>query len=176
MEIHLPFFALRKISTSDGPPPKARGKLLREPTNLSFLKGDNNEPEAQENYRLYPTQISCVVHGFDEWQWTTYAFVDTEHKESEDWIDGDDDRDSWAEVEFSKRIIEDPIACGQHAHLPVWKPRQYFLKVFEIRIKEIRQEWDQLVHKLVTDISAYVRNLTLSLRKTLDITRYQLWY
>jgi hypothetical protein len=163
MEIHLPFFALRKTPQPDDSPLKARRKHLREPKDLYFLKGDNMSPEAQENYRLYPAQISCVVHGSDEWQWVVYAFVDTEHKEVEDWIDGGDDRDNWPDVEFSKGIIEDPIACGQHAPLPIWQPRQYFLKVFEIRIKEVRQEWDQVVHKLVVDTSIYVCILALNL-------------
>jgi len=154
MEFHLPFFALRKTTPRDGSPPKAYGKRLRESKDLSFLKGQNTGPEGQENYRIYQAQISCVVCGLDDWQWVTYAFVDTEHDDN-----GDDSADK---ATSSEGINEDPITCGLDANLPIWKPRQYFLKVFEIRAKQIRQEWDQLVRKLVLDISEYVCCATLN--------------
>jgi hypothetical protein len=153
MEFHLPFFALRKTPPSDGSPPRAHGNRLRESKDLSFLKGRNTGPEEQENYCIYQAQISCVVCGLDDWQWVAYAFVDTEHDN-----DGDDLADKATSFEG---LNEDPIACGLDANLPIWKPRQYFLKVFEIRAKQTRQEWDQLVRKLVLDISEYVCCVTL---------------
>jgi hypothetical protein len=148
MEFHLPFFALRKTPPPNSSP-RAHGKRLREMKDLSFLKGQNTGPEDQENYCIYPAQISCVVWGLDEWQWAAYAFVDTEHN---------DDSDDSAEG-----INEDPIAaCGLDASRPIWKPRQYFLKVFEVRAKQARQEWDHLVRRLVLDIDEYVCYVTLN--------------
>jgi hypothetical protein len=152
MEFHLPFFAFRKTSPLDGSPRRAHGKRLRKFKDLSFLKGQNSESEDQENYCIYQAQISLVVCGVDEWQWVAYAFVDTEH-------DGDDLADKAAS---SERFKEDPITYGLDASLPIWKPRQYFLKVFEIRARQTRQEWDQLVRKLVLDISEYVCCATLN--------------
>jgi hypothetical protein len=122
---------------------------LREWKDLSFLKGQNTEPEDKKNHRIYQAQISCVVYGFDEWKWDAYAFVDTEHELH----DGDDLADKGTP---SEEYYEDPIASGQDARRPIWKPRQYFLKTFEIRAKEIRREWDQLVRHLVLAISQYV--------------------
>lgn len=153
MEFHLPFFALRKTSPRDSSPPRAYGKRLREVKDLSFLKGQDTWIEDQENYCIYQAQISCVVWGLDDWQWVAYAFVDTEHDN-----DGDDLADKATSFEG---LNEDPIACGLDASLPIWKPRQYFLKVFEIRAKQTRKEWDQLVRKLVLDISEYVCCVTL---------------
>jgi hypothetical protein len=154
MEFHLPFFALRKTSPSDCSPTRAHGKRLRESKDLSFLKGQNTKPGEQENYCIYQAQISCVVCGLDDWQWVAYAFVDTEH-------DNDDD-DLVDKATSLEELNEDPIACGLDASLPIWKPRQYYLKVFEIRVKQTRQEWDQLVRKLVLDISEYVCCVTLN--------------
>jgi hypothetical protein len=154
MEFHLPFFALRKIPPPHGSPPRAYGKRLRESKDISFLNGQNTGSEDRENYCIYQAQISCVVCGLDDSNWVAYAFVDTKHDD-----DGDDSADK---ATSSEELNEDPIACGLDARLPIWKPRQYFLKVFEIRAKQARQEWDRLIRKLVLDIEEYVCCVTLN--------------
>jgi hypothetical protein len=160
MEFHLPFFALRKALSLNDSHPKAHGKRLRESKDLSFLKGQNTEQEEHEQYCIYQAQVSLVVNGFDEWQWTAYAFVDTEH---------DDDDDS-PDKSISEGLTEDPIGCGLDANLPIWRPRQYFLRAFENRVKQIRQEWNQLVRKLVLDINQYVCCFTLNFKWLLAIS------
>jgi hypothetical protein len=100
--------------------------------------------------------MSCVVHGFDEWQWTTWAFEDTEHDAEESTGVDDGPGPAAAEPVFCPTINEDPIACGLDANMPIWRPRQYFLKAFEIRIQKVRDEWDELVHRLEVDKREYV--------------------
>lgn len=156
MEFHLPFFALRKAPPPGGSPGKVGGKRPREPKDISFLKENNDEGAEQDIYRLYPAQTSCLVQGSDEWQWVAYAFLDTEHDEEDNSDDRTADRDDWPEVTFAKSIIEGLIACGHHAEQTIWQPRQYFLKTFEIRIKGVWQEWDQLIYQLVANTRAYV--------------------
>jgi hypothetical protein len=127
---------------------------MRRFEDLSFSKEECTGQDDQENYRLHHAQVSCVVYGYDEWHWTAYAFVDTEHDDD----DGNNTNESEnAAVCSQEEIDEDPIACGAHAsHLPIWRPRQYFLKAFEARIQEPKREWDELVHLLEVDITECV--------------------
>jgi hypothetical protein len=162
MEFHLPFFALRKTPPPDGSPPKAHGKRLRELKDLSFLKGQNTEPKDQEKYCIYQAQISCVVCGLDEWQWVAYTFVDAKH-DSYAFVDTEHDGDDSTDKATPGEVNEDPIACGLDASKPIWKPRQYFLRAFEIRAKRVKQEWDQLVRKLELDINEFVCCVTLNI-------------
>jgi hypothetical protein len=170
MEFHLSFFALRKTSPTDNSP-SICGKRLRDWEDLSLLARDKTKPGGQENYRLHKAQISCVIHGFDEWQWVTYAFEDTEHNKAEDYEGGDievgvdDGEVSGDEAMFCQEINEDPITRGHDANRPIWRPRQYFLKAFEVRIKVVREEWDDLVDKLEVDRTEYVYFLALGFER-----------
>ena len=65
-----------------------------------------------------------------------YAFVDTE-------IDGILHESSEEDLNF------DQIASGGlEANTPIWRPRDYWLRVFEIRIEQVRMEWEYLIHKV----------------------------
>ena len=150
MEFHLPFFALRKLSQSE----EHRSTDLRRPRRLfedfTLLSEANDQGSSQEMHRLYHGQVSCVVYGNDEWQWTAYSFVDTEHDDDSDiTIDG--------EIGSQHEIDEDPIICDvQASRFPIWRPRQYFLKAFAARMQEPRREWDDLIHQLAVDITECV--------------------
>lgn len=115
---------------------------------MTLLTRDNTGSERPESYRLHRVQISFVIHGFDEWNWTAWAFEDTDHELHES-----DDLAADAGVGDDEAVlIEDPIASGLlNANDPIWKPREYFTKVLEIRIKKVREEWDALVHMLQHD-------------------------
>jgi hypothetical protein len=121
------------------------------------LTRDSVGSENQGNYSLREAQISCVVHGFDEWQWTTYAFEDTQH-DAEDEGDEVVDRQLYnGQVTFGEED-EDPISLSLDRQLwPIWRPRQYFLKAFEMQIRRLCGEWSALVHKLEVDRTEYVR-------------------
>jgi hypothetical protein len=109
--------------------------------------------QGQEKYGIRETQISCVISGSDDWRWVSYAFVDAD-------FDGDEFGD----------LHWDPIAAGNiDANMPIWKPREYFLKVFEIRIIQVRREWDFLVRKVELSIDRYVSCHTSSFVKTLPM-------
>jgi hypothetical protein len=152
MEFHLPFFALRKAASSGGPTSRLNGKRLRHYEELTLLTREIAESNGQDNYCLYSMHIACVTQGFDEWQWTTWTFEDT----VQEYDEGGDENSSGFDAVAGQDINEDPIACGLDANKPIWRPRQYFLKAFEIRIKKVREEWDELVHKLEIDRREYV--------------------
>jgi hypothetical protein len=115
----------------------------------------------QENFGIREAQISCVISGSDDWRWVSYAFVDTD-------FDGDEFGDKAMSHEG---LHWDPIAAGGNleANMPIWKPREYFLKVFEIRIIQVRKEWDFLVRKVELSIGRYVSCHTSSFVKTLPM-------
>jgi len=133
------------------PPEESVGKVNTKPrrrwTDLSFLKidtSDSQDQEPKEVWGIYEAQTSCVVTGSDDWRWVGYGFVDTE-------IDGFLNESSKDDLSF------DQIAAGRlEANIPIWRPRDYWLKVFEIRIEQARQEWEYLIHKVELSVKQYV--------------------
>jgi hypothetical protein len=150
LDLHLPFFIL-----SRSPPPleglgKANIKPRRRWTDLSFLNLDNLDSEAEglttgEIWGIQDAQISFVVIGYDDWRWTGYGFVDSE-------IDGILAQATKQDLQF------DPITTNQiDSNLSFQKPRDYWIKILEIRILYVKRMWDYLVHKLELGVDQYVR-------------------
>jgi hypothetical protein len=145
LDLHLPFFLLRKST----PPEESAGKVNTKPqrqwTDLSFLKLDMSEPQdpkSKEVWGIHEAQTSCVITGSDEWRWVGYGFIDTE-------IDGFlTDKD---DLSFDQIAAEEIDATK-----PIWRPRGYWLKVFEIRIEQVRKEWEYLIYKVELSVNQYV--------------------
>jgi hypothetical protein len=158
MEFHLPFFALRKVKPNESLPRFPAKRLREDWEDITLQPQDSIETDGKGTYRIHRAQISCVVHGFDEWQWNAYAFEDTKHEndlenEAEEVINYQLDGNN---VTFDVDD-EDPISLHLDWRIqPIWKPRQYFLKAFEMQIRKIRREWNSLVHKLDVDRTEYV--------------------
>jgi hypothetical protein len=155
MEFHLPFFALRKLSQSENSSSSVCELPTREFKEIYLSKEGNDVQNNQEKYMLHYAQVSCVVYGHDEWNYTAYAFKDTGHEENDDVdINSHSENDALLTQE---EIDEDPLAKWVDASRnPIWRPRQYFLKAFEVQLEEPRQEWEKLVHRLDVDIKEYV--------------------
>jgi hypothetical protein len=52
----------------------------------------------------------------------------------------------------------DPLAAGQiNAHEPIWTPREYFLKVFQVRMHQILREWNYIADKVDEGVKQYVQ-------------------
>lgn len=101
------------------------------------------------------------MYGYDEWQWTACAFLDNAHESgdlygAEETNDGDCEDGETIVGQKVDGFDEDPIASGLYASTPIWRPRQYFTKAFEVNIKEVSQEWHELVRKMEYDIIVYV--------------------
>jgi hypothetical protein len=170
----LPFFALRKAPKDDASLASVSERCLRKWEDLTLLSQDQTGSEHQESYRLHRAQLSCVVHGFDEWHWIVYAFEDTRHG-----YYPEDEDDEVIDRQLDSSIItfgeddEDPILhLLDSGKKPIWRPRQYFLKAFEIQVRKFWVEWNALVHKLEDDRSEYVCLLSSILAPNSNLTAW----
>lgn len=144
LELHLPFFIFRESTPPDDLDDKAKEKPDRGWTDASFLKLDIQPSEPKEVWSLQEAQISCVITGTDNWRWIGYGFVDAE-------VDGLLADSSDSDLKF------DQIGSGEmDARVPIWGPRDYWIRVFEIRSKQVRNEYEYLLYKLECAVNKYV--------------------
>jgi hypothetical protein len=129
---------------------KLDGKPLRQSWDLPFLSGPMSAATSADRvYCLYEAQISVAVTGIDHWVWTAYGFVDTYFGSKESVA-----RYHQLKVRTGR---PDPLAAGQiAANNPIWTPREYFFRVFEIRINEVLREWHVIIDMVQGDIKEYV--------------------
>lgn len=83
--------------------------------------------------------MSVAVTGIDHWVWVAYCCVDTyfESKNMVEWYD------KLTGTNGRTRRRADPFAAGRiNADEPIRTPREYFFKVFEIRVLEVLREWN----------------------------------
>jgi hypothetical protein len=153
--LHLPFF---KLDTSkpppNGPPQKENVKPRRRWTDLSFLELETRESQKEEHqdpnevWGILEAHISCVVAGTDNWRWIAYGFVDTE-------IDG-----VLADADPEELKMDQISAAKLGITTPIWHARDYWIKIFEIRIDYVRWQWHYLIGKLERSIDLHVRDLS----------------
>lgn len=91
--------------------------------------------------------------GIDHWVWAAYGFVDV-YFESKETVEGYDQMRGRRCKRWGRA---DPLAVGRIvADEPIWTPREYFLKVVEIRINQVLREWNSIVDKMEKEIKQYV--------------------
>ena len=153
---HLPYFAWRSPKNATKAcidnRRDANGNPLRNSQNVSFL----NWGESGRSSFLYEAQISCVVSGLDDWVWDAYFFIDTYFDAAEKVQESVLSYHEDSQGEHGK--IMDPLTHGvATADEPVERPKQYFLMVFQIRVDQVRREWEQVVGKLQQSIREYAQ-------------------
>jgi hypothetical protein len=114
----------------------------RQWTDLSFLDVQPPKSQAHRSYGIYEAQTSFHICGTGDRRWIAYAFVDTFFKEN-----------------GSKEDFRyDPIALSRpDARFPVFDPREYFLRIFDIRIAQVSYEWESLVRMVERAVTRSVR-------------------
>jgi hypothetical protein len=111
-------------------------------------KASSTSPDEVE--RLYQAQFSFAVTGIDHWIWVAYAFVDiVEHKGTVK---------HYGQLTDDYGVPADPLADGR---IPIearfiLPPREYFLKVFQIRIRKVKNEWHYIIRRLQKEVTQYV--------------------
>lgn len=117
------------------------------------LFGSKSVSSSRAEYFLYEAQVSVAVTGFDDSVWTAYGIVDTYFGTKESIRR----YDRFTTGHSSGR--PDPLAAGQiNADVPIWNPREYFLRVFEIRIIQISREWDFILDRVEDAVKQYVQS------------------
>lgn len=127
---------------------RGNGKLLRRSFALRCL--DDEENENLFGIHIHEAQISCLISGLDHDSWVAYLFIDTYYQGQE----------SYESVEYyhSQEDFEpDPFTAGtMDSNLPIWAPREYFLTVYECRLKQMRHALHNLVSRLILKLEPYV--------------------
>jgi hypothetical protein len=91
--------------------------------------------------------MSVVVTGIDDWVWTAYGVFDAYFRSKRSVEEYHQMRTSTSRL--------DPIAAGKmDLNRPMWLPREYFFKVFEIRIIEVPTEWNTILDRLNRRLSS----------------------
>ena len=132
------------------------GKPLRRSSHLPVLaRGGNTLESSIENQCLYEAQISVIVTGIDHQVWTTYGCFDT-------YYGTDETADSYLNKGLITNRMGDPLTASKFRSngLPS-TPREYFFKVFEIRLIQVLRQWEAIVELMEEDVEMCVRNLFL---------------
>lgn len=82
-------------------------------------------------------------------------FVDSDSEEEDSGNEDSNDED--ADVDEENDFLEDPIISDASVSHPIGNPREYFLRVFEVRSAEIFEEWAYIVYWLEESIRQRVR-------------------
>lgn len=139
MEFHLPYPALRtgKTVTDQRGQRKSQSML---PT-VQALEAEI----AEDDIFYYEAQISLLITGVDEWQWTAYCCVDT--------FFDDEFEPDW----YWQNHYDGPMGGSRREFQPVWNPREYFLIVFSRRLRQVSIEWKNITDVLNSRLNTYVR-------------------
>lgn len=111
---------------------------------MRFLDPQPEPPGSSPVDVLYESQISIAVTGIYEHIWTAYGLIDTYH-------DNSDIKSRYHESVSKYHKLSrdgerpDPIAFGRIASAPAMlSPRLYYLRVWEIRLRQVKREWQNI--------------------------------
>ena len=153
LAFHLPYYVWRGSQKAcEDHRRDTNASPLRQSQDVSFL---NWKSSGSPGF-LYEAQISFVVAGSDEWRWVAYCFVDTYFDTAEE------AKETVLSYHEDSLVAEgmraDPLTFGvANADDPIQNPKKYFLRVFQIRINQVKREWQNVVAKVQQSIREYVQ-------------------
>jgi hypothetical protein len=131
----------------------ARGSdRKRNRLDLSFLDLETtSQLPTQSRFCIYESQFSLLICGTDHTRWTAYVFADSHQDVDPGGTECDDDDD----------VAVGPIANDKerqaiNADCPIWDPREYYLRILDLRIKRVLDEWTLIIQKLKSAIETQV--------------------
>lgn len=101
-----------------------------------------SKPSPKLDGWICESQVSGLVSAVDTHGWTGYVFEDTYYKA---WDSSKDSNMFYSKPGF---YFPDALTAGALDSTRFLEPRQYFLKVFQIRIDQAFREWRALVDVL----------------------------
>lgn len=133
---------------------------------VSYLQHQRPHIRGQQTLRrlvIREAHTSIVICGWDNYKWVGWAFVNAplEPRMKEDEDDEEEDEEQEDEPE---EMEEDYFAVDgetrkysvQDANAPIWDPRCYWLRITELRVLRILEEWEVLVQFFEKGVEAWV--------------------
>lgn len=117
---------------------------------------DSKDDNSLNEY-VYESQLSYLVSGLSRYSWSAYLFNDL-------YFELDDNSDSVAGYDAEREMEPglDPLSTGKiFLSAAPCEPREYFLFIFEIRMRRIKKEWKQLYGAIDEAIRTYVSHSPL---------------
>ncbi|KXH47346.1 hypothetical protein CSIM01_05283 [Colletotrichum simmondsii] len=143
LEFHLPFrvWRITKGLLKDERVKKSDNKALRSSRNVTYLMPPAENGEETQVHGIYSGHVACLVSGYDYWRWTAHFAIDTWFDEDE----GINDQVTRYDNDREDGFEWDPCSGGQDdARRPLWYPRVWFLRIFGIRLDQIKDEWESI--------------------------------
>lgn len=136
---HLPFYTFRDRPCTDSRHDH-EGNTLRKSFKLPSMQlAGESQPSSKLSGWVCESQMSAVVSVVDINGWTAYAFEDTYYKAQ------DSSQKSDVFCSTPGFYYPDALTAGKLDSTRFVEPREYFLRVFQIRIDQAFQEWRALV-------------------------------
>ena len=135
-EFHLSYVALRQSTAPMDP------RAIRE--RISMIAPFDPPTDCAKEPICFDTQVSFMVIGREENDWTAFCNVDT-------WYDLTSQVDLFLEAE-----IDGPSACERDAIKNCDSAKEYFLVVLSQRLRQIKLEWRNVLDLLMTRLDTYV--------------------
>jgi hypothetical protein len=147
---HLPYYTLKACSS----PPKdsrtmAGGEPFRKSAPLALLTGTGGSDNTTTDY-LAEAQISFVIIGTSPRDWYATCLVD------DNWDGPAAEVLSYYEGMREAGLEPDPIMRGSDGSRPILTPREYFIRVLDVRIRQVADEWTNSVSYLQRWTRSYV--------------------
>ncbi|KAI5377944.1 hypothetical protein J4E82_003324 [Alternaria postmessia] len=166
LEFHLAYLTLRKVKpTSIGNATGVKHKSVdRVLLDLACLGSQSSSNDDISQHLIQEANVSVVVCGWSDTQWTGCAFVNTgieveeeeEEKEEEEYAD-DSETEEETENQFQQDFLaaENSFHYAVDANTPEWDARKYWLKVLSIRCQLVWKEWQYLVRTVEDAIETW---------------------
>lgn len=152
LEFHLNYFTFGTAPAANEADHRAAASNPKW-TDLSFLEIETPKAPEGRNHGIFEAHFTLVICGSHEGQWNAYAFDDNEF-EGEDLCE---------KLSACEGFHPDPIASclpssdnDTDANLPIWNPREYFLKVVANRTAAASEAWDSLIRATARSIKKHV--------------------
>jgi hypothetical protein len=157
LHFHLPVYIWRTQAQLKTDLRQKYGRPLRRSRDLSFLNLSQDPGGTAQQECLYEAQVSCLVTGLDDFAWVAYVFQDSYYQNPDD--SASVESSQYHEYHDDPRM--DPLCAGKYpSDRPIWLPREYFLRVYDVRVEQARKEWSNTVHTLLDRVQPYVSQLS----------------
>ncbi|OHF00950.1 hypothetical protein CORC01_03778 [Colletotrichum orchidophilum] len=188
LQLSLPIRAFRETTMlkNDDRKKRSNEEPLRSSTEITFLRSltDANF-DAHSIDVIYSSHMSVMVTGYDQRRWTGVALIESWFEDelddpSPDMIaryekdsdEKDSDENDSDENDPEDEITFDPLCRGRgDATKSEWEPRQYYIRVFEVRLNHVYGEWESLYGHLEKIIKAAPKKHKKLLKELLKASR-----